>query len=78
MSGALAPEEAARSTQRQPVKVTRRSVTLLLWELDQNVLADLAPKRGARYGKIDAEDERKLVDALAEMHKTMQELHAGD
>lgn len=75
---ALAPEEAARSKQRQPVEATRHNIALLLRELDQNVLADLAPKRGARYGKIDPADERQLADALAEMHRTVQELQAGE
>ncbi len=75
---ALAPEEAARSKQRQPVEATRHNIALLLRELDQNVLADLAPKRGARYGKINPADEGQLADALAEMHKTVQELQAGE
>lgn len=76
--GTLAPEEAARSTQRQPVEATRYNIALLLRELDQNVLADLAPKRGARYGRIDPADERRLADALAAMHRTVRELQAGE
>ena len=75
---ALAPEEAARSKQRQPVEATRHNIALLLRELDQNVLADLAPKRGARYGKIDPADERQLADALAVMHRTVQDIKVGD
>ena len=74
---ALAPGEAARSKQRQPVEATRHNIALLLRELDQNVLADLAPKRGARYGKIDAADEHQLADALVAMHRTVQELQSG-
>ena len=75
---ALAPEEAARSKQRQPVEATRHNIALLLRELDQNVLADLAPKRGARYGKIDPADEGQLADALAAMHRTVQDIKVGD
>ncbi|MBV9851519.1 MAG: hypothetical protein JO250_17770 [Armatimonadetes bacterium] len=74
---ALAPEEAARSAQIQPVEATRYHLSLLLRELDQNVLADLEPKRGARYGRLALEDEAHLADALARMRRRVRELQDG-
>ena len=73
---ALAPQEAAQGAQRQPVEATRYNIALLLRELDQNVLADLAPKRGARYGRIAPAEEQRLAEALAAMHQTVRELQA--
>ena len=71
---ALAPQEAARSVERRPIEATRTHLTLLLRELDQNILADLTPQRGARYGKIGPDDEAVLTQHLARMHRQVQTL----
>lgn len=74
---ALAPQEAARSVERRPIEATRTHLTLLLREMDQNILADLTPQRGARYGKIASDDETVLTAHLARMHKHIETLQGG-
>lgn len=71
---ALAPQEAARSVERRPIEATRTHISLLLRELDQTILADLTPQRGARYGKIAPDDEAVLAQHLARMHRQVREL----
>lgn len=70
----LAPQEAARSVERRPVEATRAHLSLLLRELDQQILADLAPARGARYGKIAPDDEAALTQHLARMQAQVNKM----